>query len=234
MNSINDILEPVYKRLDAMTTRERVIIAMTLIVATLFLWSELVLNGQLEQRRQAAGQVSELRGEIAAKEAEQVQLKEQLARDPNRELQVRLQRYREEIERVDGLLEEQTLEFISPRQMVFVLKSMVQEEAGLRLVRMESFEPVDPVIVLNEGGDQAANGESNSGERKHSSGAYLHAMELELEGDYLTVLKYIKHLESLEWKFVWRSLSVEMIDYPTTTARLRLETLSQSDGWIGV
>jgi MSHA biogenesis protein MshJ len=235
MKSINTWLQPVYQRVDALTVRERAIIAVTLVVATLFVWSELVLSDQMAQRRQAEREVTQLRGEVATLTAEQARLQQRQNQDPNRDLEVRLERYQKEIERVDRLLEEQTLEFISPRQMVVVLKSMIQKEKGLRLVRVESMEPVDPVAALSrgDGEEDAGNGES-SGQTQTSSGAYLHALEMEFEGDYLAVLKYIRHLESLEWKFVWRSLSVELVNYPTTTARLRLETLSQSDGWIGV
>lgn len=236
MQSINTWLQPVYQRLDALTVRERAIITVTLVVATLFAWSELVLNDQMAQRRQADGEVTQLRGEVATLTAEQARLQQQQSQDPNRDLEVRLERYQKQIERVDRLLEEQTLEFISPRQMVVVLKSMIQKEKGLQLVRVESMEPVDPVVALSrgDGEEDAGNGDSSSGQAQTSSGAYLHALEMEFEGDYLAVLAYIRHLESLEWKFLWQSLSVELVDYPTTTARLRLETLSQSDGWIGV
>lgn len=229
MNVARDIVKPLYERLDALSPRERVIIAVTLAVAIVFAWSELVMNAQLAERRETLAQISKLEGDIAVAAVERQQLQSRLADDPNQQLKLRLERYRGEIERVDALLKEKTLEFITPRQMVAVLRSLLQAESGLRLVKMESLPPTDPLA----GEDDAGGKEAQAGDSRRS-GAYLHPVELQFRGDYLAVLRYIREIEGLEWRFIWRSLSIELEDYPTTLVRLRLETLSQTDGWIGV
>jgi MSHA biogenesis protein MshJ len=63
---------------------------------------------------------------------------------------------------------------------------------------------------------------------------YLHGLEMEFEGDYFSVLHYVHRLESLKWRFGWSSLAIRMEDYPVSKVRIRLETLSLTEGWIGV
>ncbi len=172
------------------------------------------------------------------KNMQQVQdtLTNQLNEDPNKLEKIRLDRYLKDAERIDAELQEQTLEFISPQQMVEVLKDIIRQERGLRLVSLESLDVEDPVTdpQIEFEKPETSGNESDSPVAPGHSGAYLHTMELKFKGDYMSAMNYLARLEKLEWKFIWKSLSIKLEDYPVTNVELQLQTLGLTEGWIGV
>ena len=69
---------------------------------------------------------------------------------------------------------------------------------------------------------------------RQSGGPYVHPVEIVVEGTYLDVLAYLHALESLEWRFYWRLLELESTAYPRNRVRIELSTLSLDKDWIGV
>jgi MSHA biogenesis protein MshJ len=61
----------------------------------------------------------------------------------------------------------------------------------------------------------------------------VHGLELNLRGDYHSVLSYVRQLEALPWRFNWAFMSLTMGEYPKAEVKIRLETLSLTEGWIG-
>ncbi len=59
-------------------------------------------------------------------------------------------------------------------------------------------------------------------------------MRLEFEGNYFEVLDYLADLESSDWDLGWRMLDYAVIDYPTASVVIEIETLSRDRSWIGV
>lgn len=234
MNSIQKIAEPLNHRINALTVRERIILAVTLLVALLFAWNALLMDGQIADIKKISKEISQLSSDLASKQVIQTTITEQLANDPNRAEQIRLERYLSEAERIDTELREQTLEFISPQQMVDVLKDLIQQERGLRLVSLESIKPEDPLADAQEPVDAASASATGKSAATEHSGAYLHTLALKFKGDYLSAMHYIQRLESLQWRFIWKSLSIELEDYPVTSVELQLQTLGLTEGWIGV
>jgi MSHA biogenesis protein MshJ len=57
---------------------------------------------------------------------------------------------------------------------------------------------------------------------------------MEIRGGYLSTLRYLEELEDLPWRFFWKSLNYEVLEYPEARVVLTVETLSLREGWIGV
>ncbi len=241
MNVVNDIINPLNKRIDLLTIRERAIIAVTLVVAVVFIWTALLMDQQIADLKASRKQVSQQTTVIKNMQQVQKNLTGKLNADPNHAEQVRLERYLNEAKRIDKELREQTLEFISPKRMVEVLRDVIRQEGGLRLVSLESIDPEDPlanVEVNSTGGesDATSDAETNASKSEASrhSGAYLHTIKLKFKGDYLSAMRYLERLELLEWRFIWKSLSIRLEDYPVTSVELHIQTLGLTEGWIGV
>jgi MSHA biogenesis protein MshJ len=197
------------------------------------------MDRQLADISATRKKIEQLSTEIQNLHVVQKMLTEKLSTDPNKAEQIRLERYRSEAERIDDELRQQTLEFISPQEMIEVLRGLIRKESNLRLVSLESIQPED---LLKGIPSEADGGEDNESKSKESdqptpvehSGAYLHTLELKFKGDYLTVMRYIQKMESLQWRFIWKSLSIQLEDYPVTHVELQLQTLGLTEGWIGV
>lgn len=232
-------LQKVIDRIDGLQYRERLLLFITVVIALLFLWDSVLLHGQLAERGRLKQAIASVETQHAAETARQKMLQQQLNEDPNDRERARLARYQAELGRIDDVLKARTLEFISPRQMVGALKSLIEKEPGLKLVSLETTGPEVPVPAENsqetlEASKAGDGGDAKTGPALATPSVYLHGLEMEFRGDYFSVLNYVRRLESLKWRFGWSSLAIRLDDYPATKVRIRLETLSLTEGWIGV
>ena len=234
MAGVNALLQTLNQRINARSLRERIIITVTALVALFFGWSALLLDQQAAEISSLKKAIDQETSAIQSMQLIQKSISEQLASDPNRAEQLRLERYRAEAERIDKELSERTLEFISPQQMVEVLKDLIRKEQGLRLVSLESIPPEDPLQDMKDGAGEPESGAESKSAVEEPSGAYLHTLQLRFRGDYINAMRYIQHLESLQWRFIWKSVSIQLEEYPVTNVELQLQTLGLTEGWIGV
>lgn len=222
-------LKKAYAYIDALSLRERAIILITGLALLLMAWDSFLLQKQLKSKSGVGQKVTSLKVEIQSANAQKIMLQAKLTQDPNLIERKKLQRSQEEIERIDGVLKEKTLEFISPRQMVEVLRNLVEAESGLQLTSLESLTPKVP--LADESGGEI---EQQLVASIETPTVYLHGLEMNFRGDFMSVLSYIRRLESLKWRFAWDSFEIKLDKYPVTNATIRLETLSLTEGWIGV
>ena len=231
-------LSELLARIDARSVRERLLVA-AVTLAILFLGVDLLLiepaTRALESERAALAQLEQ---ERLALEPQLAQLEAALAVDPdaeNRRLQQQLQA---ELQGVDAELEQRFGQLIGPEAMSRVLQDLLQKNARLTLLRIES-EPATPVAGQGAEEAKAASGDARDagGEAELETRVpllYRHAVQIEFEGDYLSALAYLKAVEGLPWRFYWDRIEILTVKYPTATIRARLFTLSVHEGWIGV
>jgi MSHA biogenesis protein MshJ len=230
----NEKLRRLAARINALSYRERVLVALTVAVTLLILWDSMLLRGQLERRAAVQAELRTLQTEKTAADAMQASLAQALQLDPDEQEKNRLERYTQEIDRLDEILKSKTIEFVSPRQMVEVLKALMDKEPGLQLTRLESTGPIAP-HVMGEGSPakQAVDKALASAAALPGPKVYVHGLELRFSGDYFSTLRYIRQLESLQWRFAWSAMTLTMKKYPKAEVWVRLETLSLTEGWIG-
>ena len=219
-------LKSLSKKIDDLSLRERILLLFTLLFTLIFTWDSIWLQDQLQLRMQHQESIAALNNKISAQQKIERALQTQLAQDPNVREQARLTRYQQEIERLDQLLKTKALEFISPQQMVEVLKNLIATEQGVKLVALESIDPEMPLLAEVSDVDKSLENTTPM--------VYLHGLEMELAGDYFSILKYIQRLESLSWRFAWAAVAIHLDQYPSNKINIRLQTLSLAEGWIGV
>ena len=104
--------------------------------------------------------------------------------------------------------------------MVEALREVLESQHDLRLVSLQNL-PATPLSP------------SNSPDIP-PSGPYVHPLEIVVEGGYLELLRYLRAVEASPWRFYWKSLQIETLEYPLARARLRLNTLSMDLEWLRV
>lgn len=204
--------------INARAPRERLLLAAALAVVVLLVWDVVVRAPLADQARADERRIEQLTGQIDSFESSRAELRRQLGEDGGDGMVGRL---RGQIERVDAELAERTLRVISPRQMVTVLRDVLDDASGLSLMALRNLGS-EPVL-------QPAGDEGDGTPR-----VFRHRVEVVVRGDYFALLAYLERLEGLEWQFQWDALAIETVDYPQAEATLSLSTLSLAEDWVGV
>jgi MSHA biogenesis protein MshJ len=66
------------------------------------------------------------------------------------------------------------------------------------------------------------------------AGPFLHPVELVVDGDYASLVTYLRALESLPWRIHWQQLELKTGDYPVNRVRIVIGALSLSPDWIRI
>ena len=129
-------------------------------------------------------------------------------------------------------------DFVTPNEMINILTSVLERQAGLELVSFG-----------NQSATPLREGVSNVAELLAATGAvnlddvvttgvsgqvYEHGLVIEFEGDFFNTLKYLRFLEDITGSFFWDSISFRQLDWPNAHIILEIHTLSTNQGFIGV
>jgi MSHA biogenesis protein MshJ len=93
---------------------------------------------------------------------------------------------------------------------------MLVQTGNLELVSMNTL-PAQPITV-----------------EQLETGYYRHGLSLQVQGSYLDTLRYLQALETLQWKFLWGAVRLEVIEHPTSSVTITVFTLGRRPGSIGV
>ncbi len=124
---------------------------------------------------------------------------------------------------------ERMIDLVSPGDMVGLVKQVLGQGSGLKLLRLESIAPVPleiSVEVKQSPGLRSAKSEKIT--------MYKHGMFLEFTGKYADFLSYLENMESQQKRFIWDSASIQIREYPVSVFSLRLFTISRDRDLIRV
>lgn len=209
-------VEVVFSRIDAMSLRERAMVALTVLAVLWAIWDALLmrpLNALEQARQEQLASVTQQLGEL--NHAIQT-LAGGRAGNPEQDARRRLAGLRARAVEVDTELRTVTRELVPPNEMTTLLETVLEQTGRLRLVGMETL-PAEPV-------------ETDAGE----TGYYRHGLAVDVRGSYLDTLRYLEALEKLKWRFFWESVELEVLDHPTSQVRIIVYTLGERRGVIGV
>lgn len=211
------------ERIDALALRERALIFVGLL-GVLFVFAanvlfpplraeqsrlELALKAKRDQARLLHAQIQQLAGEHG--------------RDPDTVNRERLAQLRERLRIADGPAGGLAQGLVSPREMARLVQGLLTQNRKLQLLRVENLPPV----ALAKGGDAKA---PPAGDTV----IYKHGLRIELRGQYVDILRYLRALEMLPWKMFWGEMRLETENHPFSRVSLIVYTLSPERAWIGV
>ncbi len=227
-------LKNIAEKIDELSLRERAIVFIGLIMVIIFLWDIFLLSPlKLEQKKIVSS--------LSKKNADRMVLLTQYQNsikqnqiDPDAENMERLKELRFKVINVQAELESSTENLVTPRDMPKLLETVLHKTGGLTLVNLRST-GVTPLIEKEEiKNEEKSTGNETKLTAENIDNAYRHGLRIELIGDYLTILKYLKSLETLEWGFYWDNFELNVNEYPEATTSIEVFTLSLQEAWIGV
>lgn len=220
---MKEYIEQLRTRIDAMSLRERGLLFIVIIVVLALLSNALLFAPLHRKQQEALSKINTLQQKASVSEAEIQKILQRRSSDPNAENRRLEQQYTMQLAMIDKAIAARVHGLITPRQMPKVLQAVLERQTGLKLLHIEN-EASKPLI-------QPAAGSKND---DAYVGIYRHEVRLELEGDYLNTLAYLKALQTLPWVLYWDELDISTVKYPKAHILIVVHTLSLDKGWIGV
>ena len=221
-------------KFNALKVRERMLISITVLVLFAVAWDYLVIDRLRQNQQGVITQTTDQYVQMASIQAKLAELQIRVKQQDPIKRREQLASLNNQIDAIALQLKERTVKVISPVQMVALLQDVFEQNPKLKLVSMENLQAKaafslqkNPLIA--DKNDIAKKQQNDS----PTPLVYKHGIELEFTGSYQQVLSYLKRLEGLDWQFIWDAFSIEMQEFPTARARIRVYTLSLHEDWIG-
>lgn len=179
----------------------------------------------------AAAETAALKRQLSNAESrlETLQLREQTAlrassEDPDVAARQRVARAIQDQEQMRERIDLLAGNLVPPATMTRLLTAILEDGSGLRLLRVENRVPQPLRDTVSNAGGEAGN----------SAEVYRHSLVLELEGEYLALITYLRRVESLGVVFFWDRVQYMQTQWPVGRVTLELHTLSSEEGFVGV
>ena len=211
----------------ALSMRERVILLLAVSAAVLFIWAQFFYLGFEKHLKQAQQEMQQEQQRSIDQSDQLSLLMTRLAHDPNAALLKEQGELQAQLDTLKQNIEERLRHLIEPELMADVMKKVLSDYKGLRLISAKNL-PAAPLEIETK--EKTA---SNKEASKAQAVLFSHAFQMELSGDYFQTLAFLKRLEEMQG-FYWIMLHYEVQDYPQAKITLQLSTLSLDEGWIGV
>lgn len=209
-------------RLDTMSFRERVLVFLAVAGVTLSLMFVGLIEPALKSQAQMQLNIASLQEEIFSLREQQAALDPANQNGANSELG----RLRAQAKVIEQQVKSAENGLVAPEKMLAVLKTLMEEQSGLKLLAMET-EPGKPVMTAPES-DPAAEAPAAV---LPAEVFYKHGVTLRLQGSYAELTRYVARLEELPWTLQLESVRLDAKAHPEIDLTLKLNTLSREATW---
>ncbi len=217
---MNKQLLEIAEKINALSLRERSIIILTVVILLGFVWWNTFALSMLEKTKKLNQQSKNLETEIIAINTTASAIQNRIANGALKEKQQRLAQLKQELKKINELLEAKTQSLIDPDEMFDLMQQLIFSESRLKLLSMKR-KQVEAVF-------------SKHMDENPQPVIYRHVMQMSFEGKFEDILRYIKKLELLKWKLIWDRINLKTSDYPIITVNIEISTLSDTKYWVGL
>ncbi|WP_370053438.1 type II secretion system protein GspM [Neptunomonas sp.] len=228
------------QKFNALTPRERVLIAGTMVVLVVVLLFLLVIEPKQKAIQSSTQRITQQQQAIKANEASLVILNRALSQDPSAPIRLDIDDLVSQDLAMSSRIANESAKLVDPTQMSRVLEAVLDQSSDLRLLSLQTL-PVQRLDITGQPSSDNAGAASNTTAGLSTATetpidpvpVYEHAFELKVSGSYAAVYTYLHRLEQLSQAFFWDALELNVKEYPTTEVTLRIHTLSGEEGWLG-
>jgi MSHA biogenesis protein MshJ len=216
-------VERLRERIDGATLRERVLVFAAAALALVAAANLAVLGPLSAKERRVSNQLAQRQQEL---KTIQTQL-QAIARggDPAEPAMARVRQLRQKLAELDAAIAREQRRFTPPERMRATLEEMLERNRRLALVDFRTL----PLAVL-DGAAEAVKGAPGAAARR----VYRHGVEITVSGAYFDLHAYLRDLEKLPTQLYWGRAELAAGDYPRSTLKLHVYTLSFDRSWLRV
>jgi MSHA biogenesis protein MshJ len=205
------LLKRYAERLDAATLRERVMIFAAGALMLVFLVNAALIDPLRSNRKLLAAENAQRQTEMRVVQAELQRMAQSQDVDPDAEVRQRANALRAELARLNPQIAAEQRRFTTPDRMRDLLDEMLERNKRLRLVELKTL----PASSVSEG-----------------SKVFRHGVEMTVSGAYLDLYEYLSALERLPTQLYWGRAELSAGEYPETTLKLTVYTVSFDKAWL--
>jgi MSHA biogenesis protein MshJ len=234
------------ERLDALSLRERCLIFAACVTLLYVAWQTLLMAPLANRTRIAEQHLADAHQHLVVID----RAGEAGFNDPAVAAAARNRALKGRLAELDANLATAASGYVSPDKVTELLRGLLAVQHGLTLVSLTNL----PVVSLSKTAPQAmpaatpaaaalaaaspaaaAGGPSaTGGVAARDPGPFVHPVEIVLEGDYASLVEYLRSLEGMPWRIHWQELELTAGSYPTNRVRIVIGALSMSPDWIAV
>lgn len=226
MKALRQKFDQLNRKYAAMTQRERLLVALALLLAPLLIANALILDPQSGRIKMLERNIASVSASLDTLRVQAASLQQELSQDPNAGKKAELAALIAQRDQLDDQLKALGSTLVRPEEMNGLLERLLARNAGLRLVSLKTLAPQS--VLGNK--ETPKEGEAKPVER--SFDLYRHGVEIRLEGSYAQLQSYLVQLEKLPQRLLWGKLSYRVIDYPRSEMTLTVYTLSPDKTWL--
>lgn len=216
------------ERLDAFSLRERGIVFFAVLVVIYAVAANLLFPPLKIEQDRLKKQLTEKRTQIQVFEPQIQAALAKSAEDPDATNRAKLVEIEARLKVLDGSLATMAARLVPPKEMARMVEQILLRNRRLQIVRLESLtaEPLQPLPAGSDTGKPLTGGAAVM--------VYRHGLRIELKGEYLDILAYLRELENLPWKMFWGQANLQVEKYPVSRLVLHVHTLSTRKGWVAL
>jgi MSHA biogenesis protein MshJ len=217
-----DKVRPLVERLDGFSLRERALVFGAGVAILYVAWQSLLMDPLTARAKVAEQHLADARRQMTMSE----QIGAAVAHDPAVEAALRNGALAAHLAALDSDLNSVAHGYVAPERMTELLRSLLAEQQGLTLVSLANMpvESLSPPSASKPGAAIAPD----------DRGPFLHPVEMVVEGDYGSVVAYLRALEAIPWRIHWQRVELTAGDYPVNRVRIVIGALSLSRYWMTV
>jgi len=215
-------VRPFIERLDALTLRERIIIFSAGVALVYIAWQWLLMDPLAARAKAAEQHLVDARRHTSMMD----QIGAASSLNPAMAAAARNRALAERLAALDAELSSVAQGYVAPERMTELLKALLAEQHGLKLVGLANL----PVQSLSHPSGLDKSAPIAADDR----GPFLHPVEMVVEGDFGSVVAYLRALEALPWRIHWQQVELTAGEYPVNRVRIVIGALSLSRDWMAV
>jgi MSHA biogenesis protein MshJ len=215
-------VRPLIERLDALTLRERIIIFCAGVALLYIAWQTLLMEPLAARAKAAELQLAEARRQMEALDA----VGAAASQDPAVAAALRNRALTERLGALETELGTVAQGYVAPDRVADLLRELLAEQHGLKLVSLANL----PVQSLS----RAAGAKPDAAIEPDDRGPFLHPVEMVVEGDYASVVAYLRAIEALPYRIHWQEVELTAEEHPANRVRIVIGALSLSRFWMSV
>lgn len=216
-------------RYGACSRRERLLVALAMVLGPLLVLNTLWLEPQAVQRKALQTKVAGQEASINQMQAQVAALQAQLQQDPDAGKKAELAELIAERTKLDQQIKDFGSALVPPEEMNQLLERLLARQPGLRLVSLKT---LPPQSVLGAAIDADKKVRDKSQGRVFD--LYRHGVELKIEGSYRELQSYLAQLEKLDKRLLWGGLNYRVKEHPRAEMTLTVYTLSPERTWLAL
>lgn len=226
-------------RFDALSRRERAMVAAALVGGGAMIVFSLFIDPAAAKARQLRESIGRQRAEAQTLGIQVADLERQMKIDPDAGRKAERSALQKDLGEAEAGLSVFRKGLVPPREMRELLDSLLRRHPSVRLLSLKTLPPASLMELAR--GEAAASKEP--GERKRPEGQagsapgfdlYRHGVEIRLEGSYPDLQAYLSTLERSPKRLLWGEARLTVADYPKAQLSVVVHTLSDDKTWLAL